>query len=175
MRRKGRGKGYAYLTFSPTGRNHGDIVLYPESQWKQFQGFLVRANRYPGLQMVGGEGGQSHNSEQRKKKVVLVEVCVCVHMWLRTTSKVLLHISRSFRTHSSGSQPGSMTSCGRLCEGRKNVLSHALPPTQLPHTHTALPSGLHCVRESQQGLQSLHNFQQGSSSEDGHPHHQVRV
>ncbi len=53
----------------------GDLVLYPESQWKQFQGFLVRANRYPGLQLVGVAGGRG--SEVQKEKIVLVEVCAC--------------------------------------------------------------------------------------------------
>ena len=46
----------------------GDLVLYTESQAKQFRHFLVRANRYPSLQ-VGGAG-----EEGREKKVVLVEV-----------------------------------------------------------------------------------------------------
>ena len=46
----------------------GDLILYPESQAKQFRHFLVRANRYPSLQM-GGAG-----EEGRERKVVLVEV-----------------------------------------------------------------------------------------------------
>lgn len=53
----------------------GDLLLYTESQTKQFQDFLTRANRYPSL-MVGGAsvpgGGVSSNS--RPKKIVLVEV-----------------------------------------------------------------------------------------------------
>ena len=52
----------------------GDLLLYTESQTKQFQDFLTRANRYPSL-MVGGasvSGGGVFN--QRSKKIVLVEV-----------------------------------------------------------------------------------------------------
>ena len=46
----------------------GDLVEYTESQTKQFQSFLVRANRYPSLQL-GGAGGCGP-----EKKIVIVEV-----------------------------------------------------------------------------------------------------
>lgn len=44
---------------------HPDWELY-ESQTKQFQNFITRANRYPSLQL-GGSG-------KRERKVVVVEV-----------------------------------------------------------------------------------------------------
>ena len=54
----------------------GDLVLYPESQAKQFRHFLMRANRYPSLQMCGA------GEEGRERKVVLVEVSSkqCYHI-----------------------------------------------------------------------------------------------
>ena len=50
----------------------GDLVSFPESQTKQFSNFLLRANRYPSLQ-VGVAGGWSQHCHQ-EKKIVLVEV-----------------------------------------------------------------------------------------------------
>ena len=46
----------------------GDLVVYAESQTKQFRSFLLRANRYPSL-LVGGASGCGLN-----KKIVIVEV-----------------------------------------------------------------------------------------------------
>lgn len=48
----------------------GDLVVYPESQTSQFRSFLVRANRYPSLQV----GGASGCGQQQEKKIVVVEV-----------------------------------------------------------------------------------------------------
>lgn len=48
----------------------GDLVVYPESQTSQFRNFLVRANRYPCLQV----GGASGCGQQQEKKIVVVEV-----------------------------------------------------------------------------------------------------
>lgn len=58
-----------------TGYDAGDLVLYPESQTKQFQNFITRANRYPSLVMGGASGGGA--SSKGTKKVVLVEVMFC--------------------------------------------------------------------------------------------------
>lgn len=57
---------------SPGAGVAGDLILYPESQTKQFQDFLTRANRYPSLMVGGASGGGVSN--QRSKKIVLVEV-----------------------------------------------------------------------------------------------------
>ena len=54
----------------------GDLVLYPESQTKQFQDFLTRANRYPSLMVGGASASGGGVSNQRSKKIVLVEVGV---------------------------------------------------------------------------------------------------
>lgn len=59
----------------PLDIHPGDQILFPESQSKQFQNFIIRANRYPSL-VIGG-GGMSERgvaSNSNKKKVVVVEV-----------------------------------------------------------------------------------------------------
>ena len=53
----------------------GDLMMYPESQTRQFRSFLVRANRYPSL-LVGGMGECGQSLE---KKIVAVEVSVCIY------------------------------------------------------------------------------------------------
>ena len=55
----------------------GDLVLFPESQTKQFQDFLTRANRYPSLMVGGASTSGGGVSNQRSKKIVLVEVSIC--------------------------------------------------------------------------------------------------
>lgn len=61
----------------------GDQILYQESQSKQFQNFLLRANRYPSL-VFGGEKERGVVSGQsRTRKVVLIEV-IC-HYYRRDT------------------------------------------------------------------------------------------
>ena len=49
-------------------------MLFPESQTKQFQDFLTRANRYPSLMVGGASTSGGGVSNQRSKKIVLVEV-----------------------------------------------------------------------------------------------------
>ena len=50
------------------------LALFPESQTKQFQDFLTRANRYPSLMMGGAYASGGGVSNQRSRKIVLVEV-----------------------------------------------------------------------------------------------------
>lgn len=66
-----------FLIVSYTDPQPGDLVVYPESQTAQFRNFLVRANRYPSLQV----GGASGCGQQQEKKIVVVEVSVTT-MWL---------------------------------------------------------------------------------------------
>ena len=57
-----------------TGSHSADWELY-ESQTRQFQNFLIRANRYPSLKLGGSErGGGGGGGGGRERKVVLVEV-----------------------------------------------------------------------------------------------------
>ena len=59
----------------------GDLMVYAESQTKQFHSFLVRANRYPSLQV----GGVSGCGLQPDKKIVIVEVSViAVHFRVKS-------------------------------------------------------------------------------------------
>ena len=63
----------------PAGRSSmGDLVLYPESQTRQFQDFLTRANRYPSLVVGGVSGSGDGGSNRRAKKIVLVEVIIII-------------------------------------------------------------------------------------------------
>ena len=57
-----------------SGGTAGDLVLFPESQTKQFQDFLTRANRYPSLIVGGASTSGGGIANQRSKKIVLVEV-----------------------------------------------------------------------------------------------------
>ena len=62
---------------TPPDRQSGEQFLYQESQSKQFQNFLIRANRYPSLVLGGGGAGTEGDgalNPMQKSKVVLVEV-----------------------------------------------------------------------------------------------------
>ena len=60
------------------GAHSQDWEIY-ESQSKQFQNFLIRANKYPSLQLNLGEGITTDTSwHGLQNKVVLVEVSVGV-------------------------------------------------------------------------------------------------
>ena len=53
----------------------GDLVVYAESQTKQFRSFLLRANRYPSLLVGGASGcGLGASGCGLNKKIVIVEV-----------------------------------------------------------------------------------------------------
>lgn len=85
--------------------------IFPVSQVVQFQDFLLRANRYNCLKMVGDGGAPDH-------KVILVEVCLLyfqynmrVYMCLSVFMPLAVEISilhRSFQTSFTGSQAAFM-------------------------------------------------------------------
>lgn len=58
----------------------GDQVLFLESQVKQFQNFILRANRYPSLAVTLGGSVVPGGGASVKNKVVLVEVCNNIHV-----------------------------------------------------------------------------------------------
>lgn len=66
-----------FLIVSYADPQPGDLMVYPESQTAQFRNFLVRANRYPSLQV----GGASGCGQQLGKKIVVVEVSVMHYHW----------------------------------------------------------------------------------------------
>ena len=67
-------RSFSKLCCSTGHSSTGDLVLYPESQTRQFQDFLTRANRYPSLVVGGVSGSGGGVSNRSEKKIVLVEV-----------------------------------------------------------------------------------------------------
>lgn len=76
----------------------GDEIYFQESQTKLFKNFLIRANRYPSLQIGGVANHRRGAAGSGKKKIVLVEVWWSLYFRI-SMFNFMRKLCRSFLMH----------------------------------------------------------------------------